>query len=140
MQGKYDEREHFFAQFGKARMQFAGSLPHAWRPPTDVYETEGAVVVRMEIGGVQCQDIEVAVGDDQVLSVRGIRRDPRARERRGYHQMEIHYGVFQRSLYIPKPVHTERTQAHYDAGFLEIVLPIAERAVRPTRFVVTVTL
>ena len=140
MQGKYDEHAHFFAQFAKARAPLAGTLPHTWRPPTDVYETGSAVVVRMEIGGVQCQDIEVAVGDDQVLSVRGIRRDPRARERRGYHQMEIHYGVFQRSVYIPKPVNTEGAEAHYDAGFLEIVLPIAERAVRPARFVVTVTI
>ena len=104
-----------------------------------MYETADAVVVRMEIGGVPREDIEIVVGDDQLLTVRGIRRDPRANERRAYHQMEIHYGVFQRNVYIPKPIDAEGARARYAAGFLEVVLPVAKRAQQTVRLVLTVS-
>ena len=84
--------------------------------------------------------IYIVVGDDQLLSVRGLRRDPRANERRAYHQMEIHYGVFQRNVYVPKPIDDKGACARYAAGFLEVVLPIAKRAQQPVRLVLTVNI
>lgn len=127
-----------YAHFEKARPQFTCASHHAWQPPTDVFETDQCVVVRMEIGGVQQEDIVICMGENQVLTVRGIRRDPRSGEPRGYHQMEISYGPFQRNVYIPKQVDTEGAYARYDAGCLEIVLPISKRTAGPVRFVVTV--
>jgi len=140
MQGASDHPAHVFANLVKGRTHLAGASYQTWEPPTDVYETAEAVVVRMEIGGVQCEDIEIVVGDDQLLTVRGIRRDPRANERRAYHQMEIHYGVFQRNVYIPKPIDDKGACARYAAGFLEVVLPIARRAQQPMRLVLTVNI
>ena len=140
MQGVSDHHARMFASLVKGPGHLAGSSYQTWEPPTDVYETADAMVIRMEIGGVQCEDIEIVVGDNQLLTVRGIRRDPRANERRAYHQMEIHYGVFQRNVYIPKPIDTEGACARYVAGFLEIVLPIARRAQQPVRLVLTVNI
>ena len=57
-----------------------------WTPPTDVYETESGLIVKVEVAGMPEEDFEVVV-EDQVLIVRGVRSDQT--ERRAYYQMEI---------------------------------------------------
>ena len=140
MQGTRHDPSRFFTAFGLDRAHPSGAAAHAWQPPTDVYETADAIVVRMELAGVRPEDIEVVLEDEQLLIVRGVRRDPATHGRLAYHQMEIHYGVFHRQVYIPRPVSVEQATARCDHGFLEVVLPIAEQAPRSVHFVVAVTL
>ena len=47
---------------------------HAWHPPTDVLETDDAVVVVVEIAGMRGLNISVNI-DRQILSIRGARPD-----------------------------------------------------------------
>ena len=91
-----------------------------WRPPTDVYELESAVVVRIEIAGIHESDLDISV-QDQFLIVRGTRAD--ISERRAYHQMEIRYGEFGVEVQLPVPVMIDDAQAEYRNGFLVIHLP-----------------
>ncbi|ARB93160.1 hypothetical protein [Legionella longbeachae] len=35
------------------------SFSNLWRPPTDVYETDGAVIVKTEITGVKLDDFNI---------------------------------------------------------------------------------
>src|SRR4030065_313137 len=63
----------------------------AWRPPTDVYETETAYMVVVELSGMR--GIELAVSfDHEVLSIRGSRPEPGGSK--GVQQMEIKHGAF----------------------------------------------
>jgi len=91
-----------------------------WRPPTDVYETETNVVVKVEIAGIRDEDIEVIVQDD-LLQVTGARSD--SSERRAYHQMEIPFGKFSVSIKLPASVLTDGASAEYEDGFLTINFP-----------------
>jgi HSP20 family protein len=93
---------------------------NVWRPPTDVYETEQSVVVKMEIAGMRDDDLEVAV-QDNLLLISGSRSD--ALERKAYHQMEIPFGKFSVGVDLPVPVNTENATAEYKDGFLTIQLP-----------------
>ncbi|HAX69692.1 MAG TPA: hypothetical protein DCY14_08810, partial [Anaerolineae bacterium] len=43
-----------------------------WRPPTDVYETGDALIVRMEIAGMRDEDFEVSV-ENYTLYILGSR-------------------------------------------------------------------
>lgn len=92
----------------------------AWRPPTDVYETEDLIIIRVEIAGMKEQDFEVEL-QGHVLSVRGIRQD--TPEQRAYHQVEIRFGEFYIDLHLPAPVIPGGVKADYDNGFLVITLP-----------------
>jgi HSP20 family protein len=92
----------------------------AWSPPTDVYETEEACVVKMEIAGMRDEDFEVAF-ERNVLAIRGQRPD--FNERRAYHQMEIRFGRFDVAVEIPVLVDLERAGAEYKDGFLVVLLP-----------------
>ena len=95
----------------------------AWSPPTDVYETEDAIVVRLEVAGMREEDFEIEV-EDGFLKISGTRPD--VPERRAYHQMEIRYGKFSTTVGLPVPVNVEKSEALYDDGFLTINLPKAK--------------
>jgi HSP20 family protein len=94
--------------------------PHVWRPPTDVYETEEAIFVRVEIAGARENEIAITI-EGQLLSIRGVRTD--ISERRAYYQMEIPFGEFSTEIDLPSPVVKDQIEASYRDGFLKIVLP-----------------
>lgn len=94
--------------------------PNAWRPPTDVYETDTSFFVKMEIAGVSDDDIEVAIQDGN-LFITGKRSDSKGR--RSYHQMDIQYGKFSVGIELPERLNTEDTTAEYKDGFLTIQIP-----------------
>ncbi len=100
----------------------SGSRLHAWRPPTDVYETNDAIIIRVEVAGMRESDFTITLVERN-LTIRGVRQD--TSERRSYHQMEIAYGEFSTEVDLPYTVITEKVQAAYRDGFLHITLPIA---------------
>jgi len=93
---------------------------NTWRPPTDIFETEVGVVVKIDVAGVHDEDVEVIVSR-RVLSVNGVRSD--SPERRAYHQMEIPYGKFSVDIELPVAVSADDATAEYKDGFLVIHLP-----------------
>jgi HSP20 family protein len=95
----------------------------AWCPPLDIYETDEALVVRVEVAGMQESDFQIAM-EGKTLTIRGSRQD--TQERRAFHQMEIRFGEFSCEVEIQAPVLVEQVDASYADGFLLVVLPWAE--------------
>ena len=93
-----------------------------WRPPTDVYETDDKIVVRVEIAGMQSDDLLVNF-DQGTLTIKGSRAE--VPERRAFHQMEIHFGEFLTEVDIPIPIDLTKIEAAYQDGFLRVTLPKA---------------
>ncbi len=101
-----------------------------WRPPTDVYETDNAVVVVIEIAGLGPNDYEILLRG-RTLLVAGNRRDPS--EKLGYQQMEIRHGKFRTEVHLPWALEPSGQEAAYENGFLKIVLPKATARRVPVR-------
>lgn len=101
------------------------STEEMWHPLTDVYETSKAIIVRMELPGVDAGDLNIEL-EKQKLVVRGIRKDPGMDEKVSYHRMEINYGPFKRVILLPVSVQTKGVKAKYKDGFLEVRLPFSE--------------
>lgn len=99
------------------------SRPHAWRPPTDVYEIEEAIIVRIEVAGMRESDFSISLVGKS-LSIRGVRQD--TAERRAYHQMEIPFGEFHTEIELNVPILPDKVDATYSDGFLRITLPLAQ--------------
>ncbi len=94
-----------------------------FEPPTDVYETEKDVIVRLEIAGVKPQQVELVLSEQgRVLSISGLRADPAAGQRRKYYHMEIECGAFARRVRLPVAVNEDTAVAQYNDGFLVITL------------------
>ena len=110
-----DSVDHFHWQ--------VSSRQHAWRPPTDVYITDDAVIVRVEIAGMREGEFSISL-EDHTLTIRGSRPDQP--KRRAYHQMEIRFGDFRTDVGLHWPVDSDKIDAEYKDGFLRIMLPIAK--------------
>ncbi len=91
-----------------------------WQPPTDVYENDDGVVVRVEVAGMRDEDFSISLAERRLV-IAGTRVDPAPK--RAYHQMEIRFGEFRVEVYLPWPVKPEGVEASYEKGFLEVRLP-----------------
>jgi len=96
--------------------------PNLWEPPSDLFETESAYMVRVEIAGMREQEISMTI-DGDLLVITGIRGD--TPERRAFHQMEIRFGEFTVAVILPGPVDEQAVSASYEDGFLLVTLPKA---------------
>ncbi len=105
-----------------SRRWVSGRQRKVWRPPTDVYETDDCIVVKVEIAGMDEGDFQISL-DARRLIIGGVRRDPAAKL--GYQQMEILYGEFETDVQLPRAIAEEGIEATYHNGFLSIVLPKA---------------
>ena len=104
-----------------------------WRPATDVYKTEDAFVVQMDLSGMDPAGIEVST-DGKTLVVRGTRRDIAPPGKKHYFTMEISVGPFARRIPIPVEVKTGTALARYRNGFLYVSFEMGgERAGRDVR-------
>jgi HSP20 family protein len=103
--------------------EFSGRLRgDHWQPAVDVFETEKAVVVRVELAGVRSSQVKVSV-DGEWLRIRGERRPSADSEVERLHQMEIAYGPFERSIRIRIPFERDQVAASLEEGVLSVVLP-----------------
>jgi HSP20 family protein len=100
-----------------------------WTPNVNLYETEFAYLVCVDLAGVDKQKIEIDVVDGRVR-LRGNRAVPMLTEQREpqtvrlrMHLMEIDHGSFARDVELPQDVHHERINARYRDGILWIELP-----------------
>jgi HSP20 family protein len=91
-----------------------------WRPPTDVYETEDAFVIVVEVAGMRGTEISVTL-EKGLLSIRGLRVDKG--DMKAYHQMEIAYGEFETKVKLPRRIEQDDIEATYSDGFLRVVMP-----------------
>lgn len=99
-----------------------GVHSHKWRPPTDVFETEDAILIKVEIAGMRETDFSIILNDRSIL-IQGIRQDQEAKQ--AFHQMEIRNGEFRTEVTLHWPVEAEAVEAEYKNGFLKIILPKA---------------
>ena len=91
-----------------------------WRPPTDVYETDNYVVVKVEIAGMDQEGFSISL-ESKTLTITGVRHDPAAKL--AYQQMEVLYGHFETCVHLPRAVDEEQIEATYQDGFLSVILP-----------------
>jgi len=115
-----DELEVYFNEVAHGRPVGFVASPK-WKPRTDVFETDDALVVLVDIAGMHADAFQVEVADG-VLTVSGERPAPQHESKRQYHAMEVQIGPFERRLRLPVPVDPTSVRATYEQGFLQIRL------------------
>jgi HSP20 family protein len=90
-------------------------------PPVDVYEDEHSIKLRLEVPGVNENELDVRI-ENNTLSVRGERNFNKEEKEENFHRIERRYGSFQRSFTLPNTVDTEHVSANYQNGVLELTL------------------
>lgn len=101
----------------------------AWRPALDVFETDRAVVVRVELAGVSSEDVRVVV-DGEYVQISGRRSFGRSEAAQRHLLIEIPQGAFERVLRMRAPYDADRVVASFQNGVLTIELPRRQAASR----------
>ncbi len=90
-----------------------------FRPPTDVFERDGRLYVRVEIGGMRREDFHITLDAERLL-IQGRRQEERAA---AHYQLEIGYGDFEVAIHLPFAIRRREVRADYEEGMLTIELP-----------------
>jgi HSP20 family protein len=93
-----------------------------WSPAVEAFQRGNEFVIRADVPGMNRQDLQVEVGDDMV-TLRGERREDRKEERDGVFWSERSYGSFTRVVPLPPGAITDSAKASFNNGVLEIVMP-----------------
>ena len=116
--------DNFFTGWPEPRK---GLLEGEWAPSIDVTETEGEITVTAELPGVKQEEVDITITDD-VLTLKGQKKEEKEVKDRNYHRIERSYGSFQRSVRLPTDVQAGEAKAAYKDGILTITIPKAEEA------------
>lgn len=107
-----------------------------WEPRADVHETDEHYVVELDVPGIDKKDVKVKF-EDNTLTVSGERKMEQKSDEKNSHRYERAYGSFSRTIHLPKNVNTQKINASYKNGVLEITLPKADE-VKPKEIEINV--
>jgi len=120
--GPGEEFEYFFRYHYRIKGPSLMAADKRWLPPADLFETQDALILIMDIAGVNRQDISVRI-EGRALIVRGLRREVAKYPKRHYYLMEVDFGPFERQFRLPRAVDADRVEANYMDGLLEVIMP-----------------
>jgi HSP20 family protein len=109
--------------FSKTKLSFTKEHETHWVPNTDVYVTDGAIVIKVELAGMQREDLELTI-DGPRLHIRGQRPDGCRPPQCKFLVMEINYGAFESVIELPEGYDLSRARAAYQNGFLRVDVPM----------------
>ena len=99
-------------------------------PKVDISEDEKNVYLNVELPGIRKEDVKVTVNDDNVLTIKGTKKKEETVEDkegdRSYIRVERSYGEFARSFVLPDTVKTDKIDAKYENGVLNLTLEKVE--------------
>jgi HSP20 family protein len=102
-------------------------LSGTWIPAVDVAEEDDAYVVKMELPGINKDDVKITL-ESNILTIQGEKKAESEVKQKNYHRSERSYGTFQRSFTLPSTVRNDKIDAVYKDGILIVSLPKAEEA------------
>ncbi|MDD2541229.1 MAG: Hsp20/alpha crystallin family protein [Desulfuromonadaceae bacterium] len=94
-------------------------------PAVDIFEEEGAIIVKAELPGLTRKDIEVKLIDN-TLEITGEKKTEDKIDRKDFLKVERSYGRFSRTLRLPEGLEGEKVTANFTNGILEIKIPRIE--------------
>jgi len=126
----------FNDSFGRSRDPDDEVSLYDWRPPVDIYETNDGIVLKIELPGVNKDDVSVEVKEN-VLTLKGERLlDPEIKDEH-YYRKERSFGKFNRSFSLQEPIKPDLIKAGFKDGVLTVEVPRPEEE-RPKQITVNI--
>lgn len=115
----------FNESFGRSRDLDEEVGLYDWSPPVDIYETTDGIVLKVELPGVNKDDVSVEVKDN-VLTLKGERLlDPEIKDEH-YYRKERSFGKFNRSFSLQETIKPDLIKASFKDGVLTVEIPRPE--------------
>ena len=94
-------------------------------PSMDISETDKAIEITAELPGLEKKDVELNVADN-LLTIRGEKKNEREEKNKDYHLVERSYGSFSRSFTLPPAAVVDEMKASFEDGVLTLEIPKKE--------------
>ena len=125
-----------FRELDRVAQQIVGTPARPAAMPIDAYRDGDRFVVQFDLPGVARDSIDLTV-EQNVLTVHALRK--RAGDSDGDVEMiiaERPQGMFSRQLFLGQTLDTDKIEADYNDGVLQLRIPVAERA-KPRKVEIT---
>ena len=94
----------------------------AWNPNMDIYETADELIILLEAADLEEDSIQLhSIGNRLVLT--GERHQEVRDSVTRFHQLEIQFSAFQKTIILPCTINTDKVNAQYKNGLLTIHVP-----------------
>lgn len=98
-----------------------------WRPAVEVKQNDKEYKVKVQLPGVNKDDIDVELDNDFMTITAEIEEEKEQKEEKEknekFHTCEFRYGRYQRTLSFDQPVKADEAEAEYKNGVLCLKLP-----------------
>ena len=111
-----------FSRLAELDRWFGDFSPARFQPTVDVVDEETCVGVTAELPGMSKDDIKLQIEND-VLFIRGEKKNESQKTEQGVFRGERYYGYFQRAVPLPSDVDHDKAEAEFDKGVLVVRLP-----------------
>jgi HSP20 family protein len=98
-----------------------------WMPALDVRESEDRFDVKVDLPGLNPEDVNVTF-EDGMLTISGKRHFETEDAGETWHRVERGFGTFARSIRLPQTTDADRIEASFDKGVLNVTVPKSEHA------------
>jgi HSP20 family protein len=113
------EIDRLFEGFSRG---FSGFPGRELMPSMDLSETDKEIEITAELPGLEEKDIQLNVADN-VLTIRGEKKNEREETQKDYHLVERSYGSFTRAVQLPDGVNPDSIKAVMSKGVLKVTVP-----------------
>jgi HSP20 family molecular chaperone IbpA len=102
-----------------------------WTPQMELMQKNGQFMVRADLPGLTKDDVKIELTEN-MLMIRGERKEEKEEKREGFYHSERSYGSFYRRIPLPEGAKIENATATFHNGVLEITMPAkkVETAIR----------
>ncbi|MBE9042521.1 Hsp20/alpha crystallin family protein [Oscillatoriales cyanobacterium LEGE 11467] len=91
-------------------------------PAAELTQADEALHLKLEVPGMEPNDLDIEVTENMV-SIRGERKEESQTEENGKTHSEFHYGQFHRVIPLPSRIENTNVTAEYKDGILHLTLP-----------------
>jgi len=106
--------------FGSMNPMFS-RYSQKWVPQMDLFETEDGITIIAALAGVDKDTLEIEI-NQRAVRISGSRKPPRSEGKSRFCLAEIQYGKFDRVLFLPTMIDTDKVSASFSAGMLKITM------------------
>lgn len=95
-----------------------------WRPAIELKQTEKDYKVKVQLPGVNKEDIHVELNNDYMTITAEVKTEKEDKgETEKVHTSEFRYGKYIRTISFDNPIKTDQSSAEYKNGVLSVILP-----------------
>lgn len=117
--------------------QLAMKKVSTWRPAVEIKQSENDYKVKVQLPGVNKDDIEIELDNDFMTITAEIAEEKEEKEQdeknMKYHTCEFRYGKYKRTISFDQAIKAEEANAEYKNGVLKITLPKQKNIEAKTR-------